>query len=385
MKDTEEPILGIVAACEAPSADSGAFTPGALMAEASSIVMEQAGVTKDEVDGLWSASAYQYMPTLSLAEHLGIRPRYSDSTTIGGSSFVAHLRHAAAAIKTGMCNVGILAYGSTQRTDGQRTVRSLSEPLAYEIPYGLAWPISGYGLMATRHMHQYGTKPEHLAEIAVAAREWAVLNPDCAQTKQLTIDDVLDSPMICSPLHRYDCCLVTNGGGAALVTSPERARDLTDKPIYVWGVAESHRNRFVSAMPDYTSSPAQETARPAMQQAGITHDDVDTYHLYDAFTIAVLVMLEDLGLCAKGEAGAFLEDGRLRPGGPVPVNTSGGGLSYRHPGMLGIFLLIEAVTQLRNEGGPRQVSGADCSLVHGLGGVHMSGVTAVLGGPRWRI
>lgn len=382
---TSEPILAIVAASEAPSADSGKFSPGALMAEASAIVMYSAGCSKNDVDGLWSASSYHYMPTLSLAEQLGIRPRYSDSTTIGGSSFVSHLGHAAAAINAGMCNVGLIAYGSTQRSDGGRVVRSMSESLCYEVPYGLVWPITGYGLMATRHMHEFGTKPEHLAEVAIAAREWAILNPECSQTKSLSVDEVLESPMICSPLHRYDCCLVTNGGGALLVTTPERARDMTDNPVYVWSVAESHRNRFISTMPDYTSSPAADTGRVAMQRADVTHKDIDTYHLYDAFTIAVLVMLEDLGLCPKGESGSFVQDGKLRPGGGLPVNTSGGGLSYRHPGMLGIFLIIEAFTQLRNSGGPRQVERAQCALVHGLGGVHMSGVTAILGSSTWRI
>jgi acetyl-CoA acetyltransferase len=382
---TGKPILAIVAASEAPSADSGMFSPGALMAEASSIVMSDAGCGKDDIDGLWSASSYHYMPTLSLAEQLGIRPRYSDSTTIGGSSFVSHLGHAAAAINAGMCNIGLIAYGSTQRSDGGRVVRSMSESLCYEAPYGLVWPITGYGLMATRHMHEFGTKPEHLAEVAIAAREWAILNPESSQTKSLSVDDVLESPMICSPLHRYDCCLVTNGGGALLVTTPERARDMTDNPVYVWSVAESHRNRFISTMPDYTSSPAADTGRVAMQRADVTHSDIDTYHLYDAFTIAVLVMLEDLGLCPKGESGSFVQDGKLRPGGGLPVNTSGGGLSYRHPGMLGIFLIIEAFTQLRNSGGPRQVENAQSALVHGLGGVHMSGVTAILGSSNWRI
>jgi acetyl-CoA acetyltransferase len=383
--NTGKPILAIVAASEAPSADSGMFSPGALMAEASSIVMSDAGCGKDDIDGLWSASSYHYMPTLSLAEQLGIRPRYSDSTTIGGSSFVSHLGHAAAAINAGMCNIGLIAYGSTQRSDGGRVVRSMSESLCYEAPYGLVWPITGYGLMATRHMHEFGTKPEHLAEVAIAAREWAILNPESSQTKSLSVDDVLESPMICSPLHRYDCCLVTNGGGALLVTTPERARDMTDNPVYVWSVAESHRNRFISTMPDYTSSPAADTGRVAMQRADVTHSDIDTYHLYDAFTIAVLVMLEDLGLCPKGESGSFVQDGKLRPGGGLPVNTSGGGLSYRHPGMLGIFLIIEAFTQLRNSGGPRQVENAQSALVHGLGGVHMSGVTAILGSSNWRI
>lgn len=379
----DAPLLAIVGAAEAPSQDSGEFTPAGLMAEAGAAALADAGLGKEDVDALFSSSAYYYMPTLTLGEYLGIRPTYSDSSTIGGCSFVSHLRHASAAIGAGLCSVGLIAFASTQRTDGFRRVRSMSEPLAYEIPYGPLWPIAGFAFMAQRHMHEFGTTPEQLAEVAVAARDWSLLNPASAQRRPLTIDDVLQSPMISSPLRRYDCCLVSDAGGALVVTSPERARGITDRPIYVWGAAETHRNRNVSAMPDYAGSPTEETGPAALAQAGIHVEDVDVFELYDAFTIAVLVMLEGLGLCAKGEGGPFVEDGKLRPGGGLPVDTNGGGLSYRHPGMLGMLLLLEAVTQLRGDGGDRQVAGAQTALVNGLGGVHMSAATAVLGGPDW--
>lgn len=378
-----EPILGIVGAAEAPSQDSAELTPAGLMAEASVAALSQSSLGISDIDGLFSASAYYYMPTLTLGEYLGIVPSYSDSSTIGGGSFVSHLGHAANAIAAGRFEVGLIAYGSTQRSDGSRYVRSMSEPLAYEVPYGPHWPITGYAMMAQRHMHEYGTTSEQLAEIAIAAREWAILNPAASrQTESLTVDDVLTSPMICDPLHRYDCCLVTNAGAALVVTTPARARDVCENPIFVLAVAESHFNRNVSSMVDFTTSPASKTGRQVLQQANLKHEDIDLYELYDSFTIATLVALEDLGLCAKGEGGPFVEDGKLRPGGSVPVNTGGGGLSYRHGGMLGTLLLVEAVTQLRGEGGPRQVDGARTALVHGLGGVHMSGATAILSGPN---
>jgi acetyl-CoA acetyltransferase len=373
------PVLAIVGASLAPSQDTGTLSPAGLMAEAAAIALNEAGLRTDAVDALFSASAYHYMPTLTLGETLGIVPRFSDSTTIGGSSFVAHLGHAANAVAAGACEVGLIAYGSTQRTDGSRFVRSITEPLAYEVPYGALWPIAGYAFMARRHMYEYGTTPEQLAEVAVAARAWAGRNPGALERTPITVDDVLASPLVADPLHRLDCCLVSNGGAALVVTSPERAADLVERPVYVHAVEETHVARNVTGIPDLTTSPAAITGPRALAAAGVSLADIDVFQLYDSFTIAVLLTLEGLGLCPRGEGGAFVEGGILRPGGGLAVNTSGGGLSNRHPGMLGIFLLHEAVTQLRGEGGDRQVEGAATALVHGLGGVHMSGATAVLG------
>lgn len=378
------PLLAIVGAANAPSEDSAEFTPVGLMAEAAACALEETSLTKGDIDGLFSASSYYYLPTMTISEYLQIRPTYSDSTTIGGCSFISHLRHAGHAIAAGEMSVGLIAHSSTQRTDGSRFVKSMSESLSYEVPYGPLWPITGYAMMAQRHMHRFGTTPEQLAEVAVAAREWALLNPAARQTRPLTIDDVLGSPMVSSPLHRYDCCLVTNGGGALIVTSPERAPDLCEKPVYVWGAAESHDSRYVSGLPDFVTSPASVTGPAALREAGLPLADIDVFQIYDSFTIANIVTLEDLGFCDKGEGGPFVEGGTIRPGGKLAVNTSGGGLSFRHPGMLGMVLLLEAIAQLRGEAGRRQVPGAGTALVHGLGAIHMSGATAVLGGPEWR-
>jgi acetyl-CoA acetyltransferase len=375
-------IAAIIGSAEAPSQDTGRLSPAGLMAEAAASALEQTPLTKADIDGLFSASAYYYMPTLTLGEHLGIAPRVSDSSTIGGSSFVAHIGHAAASIASGRCETALIAYGSTQRSDGSRFVKSMAEPFAYEEPYGPRWPISGYALMAMRHMHEFGTTPEQLAEVAVAAREWACLNPNAPRRTPLTIDDVVGSPLVCDPLHRLDCCLVSDGGAALLVVAPDRAADLCDRPIYVHSVAETHFSRSITCYPDLTTCPAAVTGPQALAEAGLTLDDVDVYELYDSFTIAVLLALEGLGLCGRGEAGAFVSDGKLRPGGALPTNTSGGGLSYRHPGMLGMFLLTEAVQQLRGQARERQVAGARTALVHGLGGVHMSGATAILSNER---
>ena len=298
------PRLAIVGAAAAPSRDAGTLSPAGLMAEAAAAAMRDASVGKSEIDGLFSASAYYYLPQMTLGDHLGISPTYSDSSNIGGCSFISHLAHAAAAIDAGLCTTGLIAYASTQRSDGSRLVKSMSEPLAYEVPYGAMWPLTGFAMMAQRHMAQFGTTSRQLAEIAVAAREWALLNPDSPQTRALTIDEVVTSPEICSPLRRLDCCLVSNGAGALVVTSPERAADLTDRPVYVLGVAETHDSRYVSSLPDYVTSPAAQTGPRALAAAGVTLDDIDVFEIYDAFTIAVLIALEDLGLCAKGTGAA---------------------------------------------------------------------------------
>jgi acetyl-CoA acetyltransferase len=373
------PIASIVGAANSVDQDDASLTPAAHAAQAGVRALAQAGLTTRDVDGLFSASAYYYLPTLTLGEHLGITPSYSDSSNIGGCSFVAHLQHAAAAIATGRCSVALIAYASTQGTDAASGLRSMSEPLVYEAPHGPLWPITGFALRTQRHFHEFGTTSEQLAEIAVAAREWACLNPDVDVDQPLTVADVVGSRMICAPLHKLDCCLVTNGAGAVVVTAADRAADLVDDPVHVWGVAEAHDARSVSSIPDLVRTPATRTGPAAMRAAGIGIADVDVFQLYDAFTISVLLALEDLGVCPKGEGGPFVQDGVLRPGGGLAVNTSGGGLSARHPGMLGIHLLLEAVQQLRGTATGRQVPDAAVALVHGLGGVQTSAATAVLG------
>ena len=354
------------------------FTPLDLIGQATSRALEDAGLEKQDVDGLFSASAYHHMPTLSVGEYLGIRPRYSDATSMGGSSFVAHLFHAAAAIDAGLCEVALIAYGSTQRSAGGRLV-SGSETLPYEAPYRPRYPVSMYALAASRHMHEYGTTREQLAEVAVAAREWAKLNPRAFVRGDLSVGDVLDSRMVSSPLTVLDCCLVTDGGGAVLATSAGRARNLRKPPVYLLGAGEAHWHRNISQMPNLTVSAAAESGPRAYRMAKIVPEDVDVAMLYDAFTINTVLFLEDLGFCEKGEGGAFVSGGRISPGGELAVNTNGGGLSYNHPGMYGLLLLVEATRQLRGECGERQVAGTNMALVHGSGGVLSSQVSAVLG------
>ena len=354
------------------------FTPLDLIGQATSRALDDAGLEKVDVDGLFSASAYYHMPTLSVGEYLGIRPRYSDATNMGGSSFVSHLFHAASAINAGFCEVALIAYGSTQRSASGRLV-SGSEALPYEAPYKPRYPVSAYALAASRHMHEYGTTREQLAEVAVAAREWAKLNPKAFMRDDLSVEDVIDSRMVSSPLSILDCCLVTDGGGAALVTSAERARGLAKAPAYLLGAGEAHWHRNISQMPDLTTSAAAESGTRAYERARLGPEDMDVVMLYDAFTINTVLFLEDLGFCEKGEGGPFVSGDRISPGGELAVNTNGGGLSYNHPGMYGLLLLVEAVRQLRGECGERQVADTNVALVHGNGGVLSSQVTAILG------
>ncbi len=354
------------------------FTPLDLIGQATDRALADAGLNKESVDGLFSASAYYSMATVSAGEYLGIRPRYSDATNMGGSSFVSHLLHAAAALEAGLCEVALVIYASTQRSGGG--FRGVSDPPnPYEAPYGPRYPVSMYALAASRHMHEYGTTREQLAEVAVAAREWAKLNPKAFKRDHLTVEDVLASRMISSPLSLLDCCLVTDGGGALVVTSAERAKDLRKAPVYLLGAGEAHWHRNISQMPDLTVTAAVDSGPRAYEMAGVGPESVDVAMLYDAFTINPILFLEDLGFCEKGEGGAFVEGGRIAPGGELPVNTNGGGLSYNHPGMYGLLLLVEAVRQLRGECGERQVRGARVALAHGNGGVLSSQVTAVLG------
>jgi acetyl-CoA acetyltransferase len=354
------------------------FTPLDLIGQATSRALEDAGLEREDVDGLFSASAYYHMPTLSVGEYLGIRPRYSDATSMGGSSFVSHLFHATAAIDAGLCEVALIAYGSTQRSDGGRLV-SGSESLPYEAQYKPRYPVSMYALAASRHMHEYGTTREQLAEVAVAARAWAKLNPKAFVRDDLSVEDVLDSRMVSSPLSVLDCCLVTDGGGAMLVTSAGRARDLRKPPVFLLGAGEAHWHRNISQMSNLTVSAAAEAGPRVYRMAKIGPEDVDVAMLYDAFTINTVLFLEDLGFCEKGEGGAFASGGRISPGGELAVNTNGGGLSYNHPGMYGLLLLVEATRQIRGECGERQVADANVALVHGNGGVLSSQVSAVLG------
>ncbi|MGE5290645.1 MAG: acetyl-CoA acetyltransferase [Micromonosporaceae bacterium] len=343
--------------------------------------LAEAGLVKDDVDAVFSAGAWGWAPQMTVAEYLGIQPRHTDGTNIGGASFEAHVGHAAAAIEAGLADVALITYGSTQRTGKTRNApRPAGLTAQFELPYGLPQPVGAYALAAMRHMHQYGTTSEQLAEVAVAAREWARLNPAAYYRDPITIEDVLASPMICEPLHKLDCCLVTDGGGAVVVAAEDRWADVATRPVIVLGHGETHTHATIANMPDLTLTGAAVSGPAALRMAGVSHGDIGVTEIYDSFTITVLLTLESLGFCKPGEAGDFVAGGRVAPGGCFPMNTNGGGLSYTHPGMYGIFLLIEAVRQLRGDfSPPRQVPGAEVALVHGTGGVLSSAATVVLG------
>lgn len=357
-------------------------SPAGLMAEASRIALADANVRKDQIDGLFTTTPYYYAPSLTFAEYFGLAPRYSDSTVIGGCSFEAYVGHATAAIAAGLCDYALIAYGSTQRTDAGALV-SGSEWTEWERPYGMLHPISPIGMIANRHMHEFGTTSEQFAEVAVAARAWSARNPRAPyRDRPLTVDDVLSSPLISSPVHKLDCCLVTDGAAALVLTSAERARDLRADPVHVLGFGEAADHRNITGMPDLTSTRASESAARAYAMAGVRPESIDVAEVYDAFTMSLLVLLEDLGFCAKGEGGPFVASGAIAPGGALPLNTNGGGLSFLHPGMLGAFLLTEAVQQLRGTAGERQVAGAATALAHGMGftlGGHASVVLGTAG------
>lgn len=387
-----KPQAAIVGAAEAPL-NNGRVLPGksvlASQAEVALAALAEAGMTLKDVDGLFSAGLWGLPggpapglhPTMVLAEYLGIQPRITDSTNTGGSAFEVHVGHAVNAIKAGQCEVALIVYGSHQRSETSRSQGGRAPILGYqyEIPYGLPLPLGGYALAAQRHMYEFGTKPEQLAEIAVATRKWAMLNPNAKMRDPITVDDVLASPMLCDPLHLLDCCLITDGAGAIVVAASHRVRDTASIPAWILGHSETHSHFTISNMPNLTDlAPAREGKR-ALEMAGIKHEDLDVVQVYDSFTITVLMTLEGLGFCRRGEGGDFVSNQRTAPGGVFPLNTSGGGLSYCHPGMFGIFLLIEAYRQLQGVCDDRQVNDAKLALVHGTGGTLSSGATVVLG------
>jgi acetyl-CoA acetyltransferase len=343
--------------------------------------LADAGLGLEDVDDICHTAS-----AVSFAEYLGIHPRFSESTNTGGSSYEVHAEHAAAAIAAGLAEVVVGVYAATPRSDRKRgQARGRFAPAGpnpaaeWEWPFRLRTPMGPYALAASRHMYEYGTTAEQLAEIAVSTRRWAELNPQARFQTPLSVEDVLASPMQCSPLHTLDCCLVTDGAGAFVMTSAERARSLRRPPVFVLGAATSHDHQMISQMPDLATTPGAVSGPNAFKMAGIRPADVDVLEGYDSFTITALLHLEDLGFCGKGEGGAFVEGGRTAPGGQLPMNTNGGGLSYTHPGAYGMFLIVEAVRQLRDECGARQVDGAEIAVAHGSGMVLSVMSTLVLG------
>ena len=346
--------------------------------------LDEAGLTPRDVDGYFTVAGSGGTGPLPILDYLSLNPRYIDGTSVGGASFVVHTHHAAAAITQGRCRVALVTYGSTARSSGipvgtrERIAGDYLDQ--FEGIYGTS-TVGLYAMVAQRHMHEYETTEAQLAQIAVACRRHAGLNPAALYRDPITVKDVLTSPVISTPLHLLDCCVITDGGGAVVLVHPDLARNLPKPGIRILGAAEAVAHTSAGRR-DYLVSAAAQTAPRAFGEAGVSHGDVDMAMIYDSFTITVLMTLEDLGFCKKGEGGRFVEDGRLELGGELPINTDGGGLSSNHPGMRGIFLIIEAVRQLRGECGPRQVKNCRLALVHGTGGAlgsRHSGATLILG------
>ena len=357
-------------------------TPGMssmdLAVQASLAALDQAGLRPDQVDGLFIGLPDDFMSGLGFAEYLGISPRLTENNRTGGSSFLTHAMWAALALEAGQCDVALIAYGSNQRSGAGKLVSSM-RPAPNEAPYRLARPVGAYALAASRYAHQYGLKREQLGAVAIAARQWAMLNPEAYMREPLDMAQYLSARMVAEPLSVRDCCLVTDGAAAVVMTRADRARDHCARPAYLLGAAAATDHREITNMPDLTVTAATRSGARAFAQAGVRPQDIDVLELYDAFTINPILFLEDLGFCAKGEGAAFVEGGRIAPGGELPVNTNGGGLSCVHPGMYGLFTMVEAYVLLAGLGGARQVPGASLALAHGNGGELSSQATLILG------
>jgi acetyl-CoA acetyltransferase len=366
------------------------LTSTMLEAQAFKRALDDAGINKNDIDGLASAG-YGGMHEVMLAEYLGVRPRWMESTSVGGSSFEFHTMHAYRAIQNGDAEMIAIVYGNNQLSAFGRTLGTgggggrgggmqMPLPMAYEFPTGLTL-VGAYAMAAQRHMHEFHTLPEQLASIAVQTREHASRNPNAMYRDLITVDDVLDSNLVADPLHKLDCCVISDGGCAIVLTTEERARDMAHRPVYVRGAAGGSTHHSINAMADMTRTAAALSGPKSFAEAGITPGDVDMFAMYDSFSYTVLVVLEDLGFAPKGEGGAFVADngGNLRLGGALPTNTDGGGLSCTHPGMRGLFLICEATRQLRGEAGDSQVSGAEIAVAHGSGGWLSTQGTVVLG------
>jgi acetyl-CoA acetyltransferase len=357
-------------------------TATALMAQSARRAIGDAGLAKNDIDGVGAHGSL--LAPVEVSEYLGLRPSWVDSTNVGGSSWEVMAQHAAAAISTGEIDVALLTYGSTARSDVKRQVRgstaamSTGGAMQFEAPYG-ATLIAKYAMAARRHMIEYGTTVEQLAEVAVAAHEWAAMNDKAFEPHRLTLADVATAPMVADPFTTKHICLRTDGGGAVILASEGVARNCAKEPVWIMGAAGAASHVSMSEWPDFTTSAAARSGPRAFTQAGVAQADIDVCQLYDSFTSTVLLTVEDLGFAAKGEGGPFIGSGALRPGGALPTNTDGGGLASCHPGMRGMFLMVEAVRQLRDECGPRQVEDARLACVHAMGGFFSHSATMILG------
>ena len=358
-----------------------------IMANSVHDALEDAGIKLNEVDGVFAATAFHSMAAMSLSEYLGLKPKFADGSQIGGSSFLSHILTAALALDAGLINVAVVAYGSNQKSIGG--FKTISEAMPYEAQYEPRMPVTAYALAAKRYMHEFGASRHDLANVAVSARDWALLNPRAYTYDKgpLTVEDVLSARPIVDPLGKLDCCLVTDGGAAVVITRSDRAKDTKNTPVYLLGAAMEHHHRMVSEMPDLVRTSAIDSSKRAFKMSNYKATDMDTIQLYDAFTINTLLFLEDLGFCKKGEAIELVKNNNIGPSGTLKVNTNGGGLSCVHPGMYGLFVTLEAIRQLRNSAGDDVgqrsnggwIENAKLSVAHGNGGVLSSQVTNVWG------
>lgn len=351
-----------------------------LHADAALNAMADAKIKPSDIDGVATAGA---SPT-EIAHYLGLEPRWADGTSVGGCSFMLHVRHAVAAIEAGHCSTVLITHGESGRSGvgrggffGGGGGASLAGQ--FEMPYGPNGPTTMFTVGVLRYMKEFGLTHEQLASVAVVQREWAGLNPRASYREPITVADVLESRMIAYPFHKLECCLVTDGGGALILTAAERAPDFPTKHVYILGTGESVETPMISQMQDLTTSRSFRIAgQDAMRSAGISHDDVDHLMVYDAFAHLPIYGLEDLGFVGRGEAGAFIEEGHTRPGGKLPLNTNGGGLSYMHSGMYGMYALQESVRQIRGTAAA-QVEGAEVSVCLGVGGMFAASGCIVMG------
>ena len=358
-----------------------------IMANSVHDALDDAGIKLNEVDGVFAATAFHSMAAMSLSEYLGLKPKFADGSQIGGSSFLSHILTAALALDAGLINVAVVAYGSNQKSIGG--FKTISEAMPYEAQYEPRMPVTAYALAAKRYMHEFGASREDLANVAVSARDWALLNPRAYTYEKgpLTIEDVLSARPIVDPLGKLDCCLVTDGGAAVVMTRSDRAKDTKNTPIYLLGAAMEHHHRMVSEMPDLVRTSAIDSSQRAFKMSSYKATDMDSIQLYDAFTINTLLFLEDLGFCKKGEAIELVKNNNIGPSGSLKVNTNGGGLSCVHPGMYGLFVTLEAIRQLRNSAGDNVGERSDggwldnskLSVAHANGGVLSSQVTNIWG------
>lgn len=350
-----------------------------LHAEAAKNALDDAGLTISDVDGLFTAG----VTANQLAEYLGIIPRYVDGTSVGGCSFIMHVEHAMLALSAGIIKVAVITHGESGRSrvgvagagNSSNTVQG-----QFETPFGVYGAPTMFSIPATRHMHEFGTTREQMAEVAVSTRKWAAMHPMAMMKDPITVEDVMNSRPICWPYSLFMCCLVTDAGGALVLTTADRAQDLLKPPVYVLGTGESIEHNMVSAMNSMTTSEAAKmSGKAAFEMSGIKHSEIDVAELYDAFAFTPMLALEDLGFVGRGESGPFVENGRTAPGGDFPMNTNGGGLSYTHSGMYGMFTLIELTRQLRGQAGERQVNDAKIGIAHGPGGMFAAASTLIAG------